>query len=135
MHVEKVATRASPKKLEVREHWKREKFAQRRHLMCCMHLCELQANTFCVSLVGVDRQQIVMKDCFISNGPAETQDSKRNAAKQHSMIPSLYLNNVFRDISPHLHRIVSVLGALGTSRALFCFVLCEGRRLECKTLL
>ena len=75
------------------------------------------------------------KDCFISGGTAETRDSKRNAAKQHSMIPSLYLNNVFGDISPHLHGIVSVLGALGTWRTLFCFVRCEGRRLECKTLL
>ena len=39
---------------------------------------------------------------------------------------SLYLNNVFGDICPRLHGIVSVLGALGASRTLFCFVLCEG---------
>lgn len=126
------------------------------------------------------------KDCFISDGTAETRDSKRNAAKQHSMIPacpdcpgviydktvpfsvnlclrpwtnvwvneenycvtvcgqssvtsgenvrlcrfsidtaSLYLNNVFGDICPRLHEIVSVLGALGASRTLFCFVLCD----------
>ena len=88
-----------------------------------------------VSLVGVDEQQIVTKDCFICDGTAETRDFKRNAAKQHSMIPPLYLNNVFGDISPHLHGMVSVLGALGASRTLFCFVLREGRRLECKTLL
>ena len=48
---------------------------------------------------------------------------------------SLYLNNVFRDICPPLHGIVSVLGALGASKTLFCFVLCEERRRERKTLL
>ena len=48
---------------------------------------------------------------------------------------SLYLNNVFGGICPRLHRIISVLGALGASRTLFCFVLCEGRRRKRKTLL
>ena len=48
---------------------------------------------------------------------------------------SLYLNNVFGDICPRLHGTVSVLSALGASRTLFCFVLCEGRRRERKTLL
>ena len=41
-----------------------------------------------VSFVGPDEQQIVTKECFISDGTAETRDSKRNAAKQHSMIPA-----------------------------------------------
>ena len=48
---------------------------------------------------------------------------------------SLYLNNVFGDICPRLQGIVSVLGALGASRTLFCFVPCEGRRRERPTML
>lgn len=42
--LKRFATGAFPKKLEAREPWKRETFAQRRHLMCCMRLCKLQAN-------------------------------------------------------------------------------------------
>lgn len=43
---------------------------------------------FFVSFVGPDEQQIVTKEYFKSDGTAETRDSKRNAAKQNSMIPA-----------------------------------------------
>ena len=39
---------------------------------------------------------------------------------------SLYLNNVFGDICPHLHRIISVLGALGTPENIVLFCSMQG---------
>ena len=200
MHVEKVATRASPKKLEAREHWKRETFAQRRHLMCCMRLRELQTNMdsrpifcfLCWSWRATNRDEGVFYKWRNSRN-SRFQTQRRETAFHDSSMPrlsggcydetvpfsvnlclrpwtnfwvneenycvtvcgqssvtsgenvrlcrfsidtaSLYLNSVFGDICPRLHKIVSLLGALDASRTLFCFVLCEGRRRERKTLL
>lgn len=39
---------------------------------------------------------------------------------------SLYLNNVFGDICPRLHRIISVLGALGTLKNIVLFCSMQG---------
>lgn len=65
----KVATRASPRKLEAREPWKQETFAQRRHLMgacaCTSYRQEWICDPFFVSFVSPDGQQIRVKVCFI----------------------------------------------------------------------
>lgn len=178
MHVEKVATRVSPTKLEAREPWKRETFAQRRHLMCCMRLRELQANMdswpifcfLCWSWRATNRDEGVFYKWRNNRNPRFSKATPRNSSYDSSMprlsggcydetVPfsinlclrpwtnfwvneenycvtvcgqsnitfgenvrlcqfsivtaSLYLNNVFGDICPRLHGIVSVLGALG----------------------
>ena len=65
----KVATKASPRKLEAREPWKQETFAQRRHLMgactCASYRQTWICDPFFVSFVGPDGQQIRVKVCFI----------------------------------------------------------------------
>ena len=90
MHVEKVATRASPNKLEAKmktRNIRAKKTFDVLHAPARVTGKHGFAIHFFVSFVGPDEQQTVTKDCFISDGTAETRDSKRNAAKQHSMIP------------------------------------------------
>ena len=88
----KVATRASPRKLEAREPWKQETFAQRRHLMgacaCASYRQTWICDPFFVSFVGPDGQQIRVKVCFIKWWNYKNQRLQMLCCETTVMIPA-----------------------------------------------